>query len=531
MTHIEPHVHEAKTFLHFRDHGLSPYWTIRNLVIHELDGYTKRDIEIGGETWNVELTYSDSGIAPRESDSVERDVLRDWELHLDGPGTEEKVHFHIRARFNDMKNPDGEEVSLPWQGGDGLDIMAQSSNVDLDDLTYLLAESIQALAAAVGMDVNPRYLREPRPSSKIVTAEWYVRICRDYARNLVEQDGILFRIMNLLAGQEGTKWTYTADNDEIIGHRHAMDLEPANVGKLGPYSAGVRLKCYHPKHVRDEETEDDPLSSPKFGIAFHKSIDGSARAFDDRDTLRRQIEELLINTMEWAGIPTEPDPLVFVSDDHFSVEASPVEIDARSDPTPQIEAEQETLLMSVIGELSPAGRDMTKEIATDGGQNYTELADRTDTSVSTIYRVLDEMSGILQSDRGFVDFTSDKIREEIVGMVDRLDQLKNDTADRVAQLANVELRSAASSAFEKWAAKYGAELVDYDGENDGTIRIDTVLTEFKSFHEPHVESVIIEGKKAWKSSGRQGSTFEEFAVKADLLEGGSVAKTAEKILH
>lgn len=531
MNHVEPAVHEAKTYLHYRDYDLSPYWTLRNLVIHELDGYTRQEIEIGSETWTAELTYSDSGIAPRESDSVERDVLRDWELQLDGPGTEEKVHYHIRARFDEMKNPEGDEVSIPWKGGEGLDVMAQSANIDLDDLPYLLAESIQSLADEEEMDINPRYFRTPRPSSKIVTVEYYVRICRDHSMNLVEQDGILFRIMNLLAGQEGTSWTYKADNEEIVGHRHAMDLEPGDVNKLGPFSAGVRLKCYHPKHVRDEETEDDPLSSPKYGIAFHKSIDGNARKWDDRETLRRQIEELLINSMKWAGIDVEPDPLVFVSDDHFSAEKpSPVEITRRSDPTPQIEAEQETLLMSVIGELSPAGRDMTKEIATDGGRDYRQLAERTDQSVSTIYRVLDEMKGILESDRGFVDFTSDKIREEIVGMVERLDQLKNDTADRVAELANVELRSQASSAFEKWAAKYGAELVDYD-DSEGTIRIDTVLTHFKSFHEPHVENVILEGKEAWKSTGRKGSTFERFDVEADLLEGGSLAKTVEKIIR
>jgi hypothetical protein len=531
MSHIRPQVHEAKVFFHFRDHGLSPYWALRNLVIHELDGYMKRDIVIGGEEWNAEITYSESGIAPRPSDNVERETLRDYELHLEGPGTEEKVHFNIRARYDDMKNPEGDQVSIPWKGGEGLDVLAQPTNINLERLPYLLAESVGEIADMYGMDFNMRYFREPRPSSRITTVEWYVRINRDHSMNLVEQDGILFRIMNLLAGQEGTKWTYTADNEEIVGHRHAMELEPGNVSKLGPYSAGVRLKCYHPKHVRDEETDDDPLSSPKYGIAFHKSIDGNARAWGDRETLRRQIEELLVNTMEWAEIPTEPDPLVFVSDDHFSVEASELEIDNRSDPTPQIEADQETLLMSVIGELSPAGRDMTKAIATDGGRNYAQLADETDNSVSTIYRVLDEMGGLLESDRGHIDFTSNKIREEIVGMIDRLEELKNDTADRVAQLANVELRSRAGSAFEKWCAKYGAELVDYDGENDGTIRIDTLLTEFRSFHEPHVESVMLEGKDAWKESGRAGGIFERFDVEADLLEGGALASRVEKIIH
>jgi len=125
MSHQAPHIHEAKAFLWFADNGLSPYWTIRNLAIHEYDGYAEQTKEIDGDLWTIELTYSDSGIAPRPSDDVERDVLRDYELHLDGPG-EAKVKYQIRARFDDMRGPDGEEQSIYWRGGEGLDVFAQS---------------------------------------------------------------------------------------------------------------------------------------------------------------------------------------------------------------------------------------------------------------------------------------------------------------------------------------------------------------------------------------------------------------------
>ena len=528
--HVEPHVHEAKAYLHFRDHGLSPYWTLRNLVIHELDGHGNVEAEIGGKTYEIDIAYSDSGIAPRESDAVEREVLRDWELHVEGPGTEEKCHYQIRARFDDMTNPDGEEVSLPWEGGEGLDVFAQPTNIPLDDITHLLRESIDALAESVDMSINMSYLRTPRPSSKITTVEYYVRIARDHARKLVNVDGILHRIMYLLSPEEGTKWSYKGDNTDIVGYRHAMELPPEAVEKLGPYSAGVRAKTYHPKHVRDEETEDDPLSSPKYGIAFHKSIDGETRPFDKRDELRREIEELLINTMEWAGIDTEPDPLVFVSDDHFSVDPSPVEIDVTSDPTPELEADQQSLLMRVLGEVSPAGRDLTRELVTDGGEaHYRDLANQTDTSVSTIYRVLDELKGVVESDRGMVKFTSHKIREEIVGMVNRLDELKESTAERVAELANVDLRSRADSALEKWAAKYGAELVDMDGEG-GTIRFDTLLSELRSVAEPNVERVLQEGIDAWTSTGRNRSRFCELRVDADLRDGSKVGRKVGPIV-
>ena len=526
MNHIRPHVHEAKTYLHFRDYGLSPYWTLRNLLIHELDGEGYTEEEIGGTNYEIKMAYSDSGIAPRPSDTVERDVLRDWEIHVEDPreDSEAKVHFEVRARYDGMKGPDGEDKSLPWEGGEGIDVQAQSSNIELDKLPYMLRRAIDALAESVGVQINQSYFTSPRPSSKITTLAYYVRIGRDPARQVVDPDGILHRIMYLLSPVKGTEWVYKGDNTDIVGHRHGLALPPGSMSELGMFTTGVRLKSYHPKHARDNESEDDPLSSPKFEVAYHKSIDGNSRRYDDRDELRRELEEILINSLEWAEIDTSPTEEIYVEDDHFSVEPSSVTVEHRSDPTPQIEANQESLLMSVLGEISPAGREVTKELATDGGTHYQELADRTDRSVSTIYRVLDELKGVVESDRGMIKFSSQKIRQEITGMVDRLNELKESTAERVAQLANVDLRSRADSALEKWAAKYGAEIAQMDGDG-GTLRFDTLLTQFRSFREPHVEEVLKEGVEAWTSVGRDRDRFCQLAIDADLAEGGKATET------
>jgi len=330
--------------------------------------------------------------------------------------------------------------------------------------------------------------------------------------------------MHLLSPEKGMEWVYKGDNSEIVGHRHAMDLPPAAISKLGPdYSLGVRAKSYHPKHARKQESDDDPLSSPKLGVAFHKSIDDEARSWGDRNDLRREIEEILVNLMEWAGIPTEPDPTTFVDDDHFSVEPSEVSVGRLSDPTPELEANQESLLMTVLGELSPAAQDVTEMIATDGGTHYREIADETDNSVSTIYRALEQLGELVESERGIVRFTSEKIRQEIIGMVDRLDELKESTADRVAELANIELRSSADSAVEKWMAKYGADLVDFDGDG-GTIRFDTLLSRLRSASEPHIETVLQEGLDAWESTGRDWRVFASLRVDADLTDGSTVTQ-------
>ncbi|QSG02533.1 DUF7845 domain-containing protein [Natranaeroarchaeum sulfidigenes] len=520
IDHIQPHIHEADVFLWFADHGLSPYWAIRNVLIHELDGYVKRTVDIGEDPWTISLGYSDSGIAPRDSDAVERDVLRDFELHMEGPN-QAKVHYQIRARFDEMCGPDGDEKNIPWRGGEGLDVHSQPSNIPLDQIPALLRRGLDEVFDAVEDSMNPSYFRRPLPESTISTLEFYVRLRRQYAEKLIRTDGAFYRLMHLLADEEGTEWVYSANNKEIVGHRHAMDLCPQSAAELGPdHSAGIRMKCYHPKHARDSESDDDPLSSPKFGVAFHKSIDGSGRKWRNREDISRELEETLVNVLRWADIPAEPDPTCYVEDNHFEVQASDRDIADVADPTPRLEAEQESLLLSVLGELTPTAREATKVLATDGGGgvHYNDLAEMTGSSTSTIYRVLDQLGDAVKSDNGMVKFSSEKIRQEVVGMVDRLDDIVDDTAARLAELANVDLRSRAGSALEKWMAKYGAEFVDRDG---GTIRFDTVLSTFKRSSQPTIEDVLEEGLEAWTRCGRDGQTFLElrFEIK-DVVGSG-----------
>jgi len=53
--------------------------------------------------------------------------------------------------------------------------------------------------------------------------------------------------------------------------------------------------------------------------------------------------------LEWGDIPTDPDSECFVEDDHFEVGASDRDIADLADPTPRLEAEQESMLISVLG--------------------------------------------------------------------------------------------------------------------------------------------------------------------------------------
>ncbi len=151
--------------------------------------------------------------------------------------------------------------------------------------------------------------------------------------------------------------------------------------------------------------------------------------------------------VERAGLP---DPTTYVEDDHFTPVESDQEVARFEDPTPEIEARQDALLVTTLRELSGSASEVVESLATDGGQHYTELAENTETSASTIYRALRQLDALARNDDGNVDLASEKLRQEIVGIVERTDDHLRSAADRACKLVNLETRQAADSALQQW---------------------------------------------------------------------------------
>lgn len=238
-----------------------------------------------------------------------------------------------------------------------------------------------------------------------------------------------------------------------------------------------------------------------------------------------------MNILRWAGVPTDADPTTFVEDDHFDVEKSDRSIGYFDDPTPRLEAEQENLITTVLQDLTLSARSVMKALATDGGDvHYEELADETDNSVAQIYRVLKEIGDVVVNDDGLIRFSSEKIREEITAVVERVESFVEEGIEAVARLANVETRSSADSAIQRWISKYGVSFDDRDDDR-GKIRIDVVLADVKSYGKPAVEDVLQEGLDAWCRTGRDVRDFVELEYEAkDIIgrhrSGGLVRREA-----
>jgi predicted transcriptional regulator len=444
-----------------------------------------------------------SGIAPRPQDDVD-ERLYELELHLDGHHRR-KMHFNISPRFPDMRHWEtGDELSLAWQHLDaerGVAVAFDGSNVDLDEIPTLLEQSIHALFSAADERVSRRYWNEPA-GGHISEVERYVRVRREESKKLTRQDGILHRIAHLVSNSEGTRGAYKWDNSECVGFIHQLRLnrgDPSDL--LTGHRWGRQIKSYLPKDP-DSFSPGDSLYHPKLGVLFRKSLnDDSAVRWSERSRLQEQLDETIANLLSWAGIPAKSGAPSFVSDDHFDSSARKTgDITLEADPTPQLEAEQEHLLVTALRDLTESDVDVLETLATDGGQPADRLARDTDYSLSTVYRALDRLDGILESDHGTIRFVSQKLAEEIRGIVDTIDRQIEEAANRVGRVYDQARAHSTDSALGKWLARYDAEL-ELDGERP-TVRIDTCLSKMRSVPEPRLQDVIREFKQSWISDNR-----------------------------
>jgi hypothetical protein len=543
MSQIQPATHEAKGHLYYhpetvdRYNGLDPYWTAGSLLINEFDGYADIETVIDDEQFTISLNYSKSGFAPRPHDDVE-ERLYEFDLHLHGDG-QRKCHYNLSPRFPKMQHYEtGDEISVPFDHLDareGVTVQFQASNLDLEEIPSLLPRALQALAESAGTALDRQYFREPQ-GGRIEEIERYVRITRDWNRKLIQKGGLNDRLAMLLSNEEGTKGKHTWDNTEEVGYHHQVTLSPTGAGKLVPHhSRGKQLKSYLPQNP-DNFEPGDALYHPKFGVLFRKSLnDSTSLRWRERDDLLDELDETIINVLHWADIPVdvgdESDEdgdsegggggnTVFVDDDHFSVGPRNGLVPLNEDPLPRLEAEQDHLLMTVLRDMNVSDTEIVETVATDGGQPVDDLAENSGYSVSTIYRALQRLDGVLESREGHVRFVSQKIAEEIRGIVQSAEHAIESAADRAAKLFDLDVVQGANSAVSRWLAEYGAEFIPSEGEDGrGKIRIDTLMSELKSTPHPTLQEALDNLYHAWISDSRQRVDVDELLIEVDLASG------------
>jgi hypothetical protein len=524
MTQPELQTHEAKVRLFYEP--LSIYWALSDLLHNYADGYAETTAMIDGEQWDIRINFSDSGIAPRPSDDITRETVREFDLTGLGRG-ERKLSVNFSPRWDGLETPDGDPVDTPWQFMDrqGVDAFTQGSNILLDAYPGLVARFV----AEIGDEIDHNWNQPFNPfGGQIVEVERYLRLHREMNKKLVGKTGVFQRLMMCLAEQPGTQAELSIDNEDVVGKYRAIQLyseDVAEVFQRHTAAWGRQIKSYLPRHPEAHD-EEDPLYHPKVAALFRNSLSPGSVDWEQRDELLSELDESVLNVLSWSDVPTDVGggtgvgTTVFVADDHFESKARFNPLTIYPDPTPELEAKQESILMWALQQVNEtkSDRDIVEALADGGGRMHREdLADATGWSMSTLYRALQRLEGAIESRNGHFRFSSRQLYEEIDAIVSRLEEHWTTAKSQAERLLDVEIRSKSNSSFERFLAKYGAEFIDQAEGGRPVIRIGTVLSMLKSTDAPRVEAVLDELKRAWRNDRRNIDDIRGAVIEADLV--------------
>jgi hypothetical protein len=511
---IDPQVHELQAYLLWDTHGLNPYYDLESAfeTVQRADDIT---FQFQGDDWRIwdESDGPDSDdVGSRQWESglahpnAPDDPLTEYQLAVfqDDDLHERRARLQFRARVPDaVKVETGEPAQLPDVPESVAVQVAHAENIETDKIEALIRAAVQA----VGLD--DEYFPEGKTHdwSRGLGLGQYVRISRPHSEEkVVPRNGILERLAMFAvdrSGQGQLMW----DNREIIGHRNVVDLDATAAGKMLPdQTVAKRLKSYHTKHPTTEELDDEPTTSPKLEIQWQKTLSETTAvpwdaddAFDFAD-LERELDEFLLNTLSWAGLPTGPADDVYVDDAYWTVEATQRNVEVRPNPLSEIEESEEDLVVQHVDPTTATNSewDVLKSLTKIGdGKHWSEIAEAADVSKSTIYRAADRFDPIIDISNGVVSFIDDVVRQKASAVLSTVKKAASRAVDNFSQLASGDDALDSESTLAKWARTYHA-IVD-----DTLQGLEIELTGEYDLHQ--ILQVLRNGYEAARRTGRNTS--------------------------
>lgn len=522
---IQPGIHEFGAQLCFGDDedGLSPFFAIATQFDEALENETTFDA--AGDTW--QLNYDEKKvkawegkIAAREQDSF--DAFREYNFGLvavDDVGRK-RLNLQFRPSLPDARHVDtGERIkSMPADLPEGVRVSVDAANVEPTDV-------IDVLQAFVGLiDVNPDYFTRAKVHhARVTNLAVYVRLRREISEErIVDEEGLLERLAIFCPRRPG-QGEYVWDNEEILGHRNAVSLNPTALKKLYPgHAIGKLLKSYHMKHARKtvhpDAEPDDPTYHPKLEVQYSQSYSPSewqsvpwSPAGDDVglfefDQLRDRLERHLLHALEWAEISLDAEANAYVEDAYWTPEPRTSSMEIHPDPTEVLYEEERDLATHHLmnADLTEAQREVTKVLTNGGGAYVDDVADEADVSRATVYRVADRLEGLVETVDGLVQFEDAVIREKVQDLLSVLDRQFDRLESRLRALANRSReRITEDSALGRWARRYGARF-----DEDGGLEVIIQLGELEDYE---VVKIV---REAVRAAGQVGTNTQR-----ELLDG------------
>ncbi|EMA41071.1 DUF7845 domain-containing protein [Halococcus hamelinensis] len=495
---LDPAPHEAGANLLFTEYELQPFYVLYS-VVDRGSGTDSVSFQYDDEEWTATLGYSDCPFAPRDDPNFRIENVHEYELHVvsneDPLNGEKKVHYNISPRWPDMRKEDGSQIrGMPDMTG--INVTAQGANIPLDDYLGLLGPTLSALG------INAKYVVEPHDYSNVFAFERYVRTRRDLAESIFGTDSPMQRIFRYVDGKGKFRELREDDRNGVEGFHHRVVLDSAACASLIPtHQYGKCIKHYHPKHPRHDS--EDPLYHPKIGVSIKTTSTTSGSVpWAERATLRRELDETLLNLLSWAGLPTRPVGETYIEDAYFDPDDSVSSLMLIEDPTTAMRDEQfveaRRILLGDPTADDPSANDTEqaalRALTNDGKQDVTALAETIGRSRSTVYRLLDALGEVVTNNNGTIGFASEFYADQFTGLLSTASTTIQKDGER------------GSSAWSAYLAEYGPAVDDLlpdarDGISPITLDYGTVNDD------ADMKAVVRKGLRAWLRSGRKRRRF------------------------
>ncbi|MEY7852158.1 hypothetical protein AB7C87_23490 [Natrarchaeobius sp. A-rgal3] len=472
--------HEFDAHFHLVREALKPYYALTDVrKNHDWanDGKPTATYESGGETWRVCLDYDEQPILPWSDPSYRLETAYLYRIYFvcedgtdDGKRADRNQRVKggtitFRPRWPDMKKQDDEtgqisdvngymDLGVPY-----IDAQVQASNIDFERYPDLLAEA----AAAFG--IPRRYFDTFHHTSNIGDAALYVRILRSLSGPVYAADGPLARMHSLLESDRSGYRKHVEDNRDRPGDYVTTVVDDGRARKIiRGHEIGKEAKHYY---MRDPDTYDPDQYGwhPKLEVGYQTSATDRTVYWErdddelDRHDLRRELEELLANLLEWAGLD-----VIGGEQYHEDAYFDPDDRERRSlkivdCPLPKIESEQEAAVMRLWGDMNPSDGAVVDMLLTDGGEvSPQETADETGYCYDTVLRAVDRLEGFVEHSYGQLSITSDYAAQEMLKRVRSAEeQFRREVGSTVMEVAEAS-QGVTSDALDAFVRRYDAGI-------------------------------------------------------------------------
>ncbi|MFC7128428.1 winged helix-turn-helix transcriptional regulator [Haloferax chudinovii] len=486
-----PQPHEFSAYLKWDD-SLSTYFGLVSLYkMHDFEEYgnLRAGIEFGGEEWNVEFSFKESGVATPEDDT---DLGRwDWRLEkvpefqvyvypeaypeyseaVDD--NRKRAYFKVSPRWPGIKSESGKNISNPHNIL-GVDVETKGSYFEFDQYPSVLYEALRELRerqdefgwnSFTEIDYQALAPEDVHNSSNITDAELYVRAKRGETGRMYAFDGTLHRIALILGGERSGYSKTVRDDRECEGWYHTSTVCAMRAAQVvGGHELPKEIKHYHVKNP--DAVAGTPLENPKIGVSYQNSLYDDTLRFKDVDRLHKELDEALLNVLDWSDLPVTPDHQKFVKDDYFKVEGEARMVKVVDNPLPRIAEQQDDEIrkFAVAGNMNETDLDVVEELLTDGGDlSPAEIADKIGKATSTVYDSLERLGKLVLREYGHVELASKHIAEGIVEHIESARRTVEATLEEAADdIIRADTYGDGNGPWERWLRNYVRDRKERD---------------------------------------------------------------------